>query len=1333
MNKIFKVVWCHTRGAWVAVNEHAASRGKSGGKLLVGAVVSLVPLTLPAADLPQGGQITLGTGSISTPTTGQMVIQQDTGKMAIDWQSFDIGTGNSVTFNQLNSSSIALNRVLGSDPSSILGTLNANGRVFLINPNGILFGSGASVNVGGLVASTLALSNDDFSAGQYRFTGNGKPAAILNQGTITADGGAVALLGGQVTNQGIIQAQLGTVALAAGNGITLDFAGDGLLNVQVDEAAADALVNNGSLLKADGGTVLMTARASNALLKTVVNNDGIIEAKTLSSQNGQIVLQGGSDQGIVQVAGTLDTSGGGSIETSGAKVQIADGTQVGSLDGASTSTWLIEAKELSVGSGATATISGATLADNLARNDIELRTTATGGDIDIDEAVGWTTSTHLTLTAQDAINVNADITATGDNAGLTLSSGSGYQLNSSARITLSGANPSLSIDGSTYQVINDLTTLQNMQNDLSGHYALGSDLVADFSVNFNPVGSSDTPFTGVFDGLGHSISNLTILRPATDYVGLFGYTLDAQLRQVTLQGSYTLGHNYVGSLVGYMGGNSSLTNSQVTGAVAGTNFVGGLVGSNDGGLVAHSYSIGGVLGANAVGGLAGSNSGQLIGTLALAQVSATGSGAGGLVGENTGLIAGSFSSGTVSGGDNVGGLVGSNIGGAIAGAYSTAQVTGNNNVGGLVGYNQNGLIAGAGYGYETLSLPSSADLDALIQLALTQLTELRTNADSISLSALVNSNLTLGGTFLTDYGNIDTLGDLLSLIDNRLASSGYTLDSLASQLTSLTSTFDLTAALENLVSGSVSGTNNVGGLVGLNDGGLLAGTIAFGSVNADSNVGGLIGLNQSGLVVGSHSAASVTGASNIGGLIGQNDGLVLGDTASGDVSGTDENSGGLVGLNNGSIQGSYALGDVAGVQRVGGLVGLNQGRVSTTYASGNVSSQDGDAAGGLIGANAGSLDTSFATGDVGGTAQNSGGLTGTNSGSILNSYATGGVSGGTEQGGGLVGYNAGSITNTYATGSVSVTGLAGGLLGYNAGQVTSSYWNSSTAGVPDGIGGGDGNGITALTSTQMKQMASFSDWSIADSGGSNAVWRIYEGQTTPLLRAFLTPLTVTTEDASKTYDGVVWAGGSAYTTGSVWPTFWNRSLKVDDSLILGSVNTSEPARNAGTYALDSGLYSTQLGYDISYIPGTLTINKAPLVISASSDQKIYDGTTTSLGEVSVNGLVAGDTADASQSFDASGVGPRTLYIDKLKIDDGNGGNNYQVTTETAEGTIDPNVRLSPAYQAVRVSNDPCRSASRQWNISQRSDCPVTDPLARRQDNAPLYDVEDGGMRLPKES
>ncbi|WP_165189539.1 filamentous hemagglutinin N-terminal domain-containing protein [Caulobacter soli] len=282
---------------------------------LAGLAMSMtLGLSAQAQSLPSGGTVSAGQASFSGDAN-TLTINQASAFAAINWQSFNIGQGQSVTFVQPGSQSVALNRVLGADPSQILGALSANGKVFLVNPNGVLFGQNAQVNVAGLVASTLDISDADFMAGNYRFSGGG--GAVLNQGTIKADGGFVALLGANVSNQGLIQANLGTVVLAAGSAITLDVAGDGLLNVTIDQGAVNALATNGGLLRANGGQVVMTASSAGQLIRTAVNTTGVIEARALDTRNGVIRLIGDPQSGGVAVNGGLDVTGAAAGQTGG--------------------------------------------------------------------------------------------------------------------------------------------------------------------------------------------------------------------------------------------------------------------------------------------------------------------------------------------------------------------------------------------------------------------------------------------------------------------------------------------------------------------------------------------------------------------------------------------------------------------------------------------------------------------------------------------------------------------------------------------------------------------------------------------------------------------------------------------------------------------------------------------------------------------------------------------------------------------------------------------------------------------------------------------------------
>ena len=311
LNHTYRLVWSDANNAYVAVAENTKGRGKKSRAGLALCAVSLLLANAWAQTLPTGGSVVAGSASIST-STNTLTVTQTSPRMAADWQSFSIGQGNTVNFVQPSSSSVALNRVLGADVSVIQGALQANGQVFLINPNGVLFSPTAQVNVGGLVASTLALNNADFMAGRYRLEGNGS-SAIINQGRITARGdsstgaagGTVALIAAQITNTGTLAADKGQVLLGAGNRVTLDLGGP--VKLQIEQGALNALIEQGGAIQANGGLVYLSAKAANTLASSVINHTGISEARSLgANEKGEIVLQ--SSHAIVQT-GTLDASG----------------------------------------------------------------------------------------------------------------------------------------------------------------------------------------------------------------------------------------------------------------------------------------------------------------------------------------------------------------------------------------------------------------------------------------------------------------------------------------------------------------------------------------------------------------------------------------------------------------------------------------------------------------------------------------------------------------------------------------------------------------------------------------------------------------------------------------------------------------------------------------------------------------------------------------------------------------------------------------------------------------------------------------------------------------
>ncbi|MGQ0546974.1 MAG: beta strand repeat-containing protein, partial [Betaproteobacteria bacterium] len=296
--------------------------------------------------LPTGGQVVAGQATISQPAPGSMQIDQGTAKAILNWQSFSIGSTEAVNFSQPSASAIALNRVLGNNPSEIFGRLAANGQVFLVNPSGILFGRSASVDVGSLVATTLSISDQDFLNGRYVFSNAGAAGSVRNEGSIITANGYTALMGPQVSNDGLIAARLGSVTLAAADRVSLDMIGDGLISVSVDQAALNASAINSGRIEADGGHVLLTARSANALLDTVVNNSGVIRANSLVERNGEIVLDGGS-AGVVSVTGTLQAAGvdagttGGTVTVLGQYVGLFDNATINASGDAGGGTVLV--------------------------------------------------------------------------------------------------------------------------------------------------------------------------------------------------------------------------------------------------------------------------------------------------------------------------------------------------------------------------------------------------------------------------------------------------------------------------------------------------------------------------------------------------------------------------------------------------------------------------------------------------------------------------------------------------------------------------------------------------------------------------------------------------------------------------------------------------------------------------------------------------------------------------------------------------------------------------------------------------------------------------------
>jgi len=312
---------------------HKLTDGRIWSGLVAAVCVAAVPAF--ASDvLPTNGTVSAGSASIVRTNPSTLNINQSTNQAIINWNSFSVGHGDTVNFNQPGTSSATLNRVTGTTPSWIAGTINAPGTVLLVNPNGIAITKSGTVNTGSFVGSTLDIKDADFLAGRYKFSGNGASAGVVNNGHINvSDGGFAALLGGQVSNNGVIAARLGKVGLGAGEQATLDLSGDGFLSVTVPSSelghmtrADGALVSNKGKINADGGTVFLSAATASNILRNAVNMGGTIRANSVGMHDGRIVINGGG--GNVNVTGKLlaksKTGTGGEVDitSAGAGVKL---------------------------------------------------------------------------------------------------------------------------------------------------------------------------------------------------------------------------------------------------------------------------------------------------------------------------------------------------------------------------------------------------------------------------------------------------------------------------------------------------------------------------------------------------------------------------------------------------------------------------------------------------------------------------------------------------------------------------------------------------------------------------------------------------------------------------------------------------------------------------------------------------------------------------------------------------------------------------------------------------------------------------------------------------
>ncbi|GGD04666.1 hypothetical protein GCM10011587_05570 [Pyruvatibacter mobilis] len=501
---------------------------RPGTALSAIAALVAVPTAAHAIDpntLPQGGNVVGGAATVSQ-SGARLDVNQSSDRAVIDWRSFDIGSDAHVNFAQPGSSSIAVNRVNAStDPTQINGRLTANGNVWVLNPNGVMFGASARVDVSGLVASTGNINVSKFMSGSNRidFTSGGG-GAVINDGDITIrEGGLAAFVAPHVRNNGIIRARLGKVTLAAGEEFTIDLAGDQLIELGL--GAEGARAEQLGQVVAEGGIIDISAKAAGAIIDSVVNVSGITSAASATVVGGEIIL-GGDD---VTIAGALDASGatgGGAISISGDTITTtstaslsADATTTGNggtiiayADDTGTYNGTFTAKGgATSGDGGFVETSGKTvriddgitvitLAPNgqagnwtIDPDDLTVIAGADGGPIDPSAStvtnatiVNQMATTGVTLAANNSITVDAEIDSSAQGTGTTLAlndqdNNNDLTINLNADISL-GASQTLTGQGTTVNVANgvdiqdgvDVAANNATVNVAAGNYAAGT-------------------------------------------------------------------------------------------------------------------------------------------------------------------------------------------------------------------------------------------------------------------------------------------------------------------------------------------------------------------------------------------------------------------------------------------------------------------------------------------------------------------------------------------------------------------------------------------------------------------------------------------------------------------------------------------------------------------------------------------------------------------------------------------------------------------------------------------------------------------------------------------
>ncbi|MCR8725716.1 two-partner secretion domain-containing protein [Frigidibacter sp. ROC022] len=1197
-----------------------------------------------AQDLPEAPNVVAGSVDITRPGAGSMVVDQYSDRAVIDWNSFSIAPGSIFTVQQLNGQSVLLNRVTGDMSTIIDGTLQANGQVFVVNPNGIVIGRNGRVATAGFVGSTLDISNEDFMAGRLRFAGSGTPAGVENHGAIDiVPGGYAALIGGRVSNTGSIRVPLGTVGLGAGSRVTLDFGGDSFLQIALpvdDDGLGEALIDQAGQISANGGVVELRADAAREAARNVVNMSGVIEARTVSGRSGRVVLGGGG--GGVRVSGRIDAQApativerspvpparperGGVIEITGADIVLEGATlDVSGRDGGGDiriggdfrgAGDLPHADTVSVDFASRLLASGTGNGDGgriVVWSDIY---TVFDGQIVARGGPEGGNGGEVEVSGRDGLSYRglADLRAPAGNSGhgtldpqdIVVVASADYDDSDETQLDVAVLESNLAFGNWT------LDTSENDNGDAGNitiATALGWDTDSTLYLYADNAVSIAAPITAASGSL--VLSALTATASAAISVGSFSQYGGTWTQVGTLPDFYAGDFYSSGTFLRATGGTGTVADPWVLTDIYGVQGMGSMLDGN--------FALGGDVDAT---GTSNWNFGG--GFIPI-----------GSFGEGSDPFTGTFDGR----GHAIDGLMTVNY---DAGLFATTNGATISNLSltnvDIYGYYFAGALAGA----MDDSTVSDVFVSGTVQGDLARYVgglagyAEGSTIDEVEVTADVSGDGSSGFDTIMDVGGL--LGEAY---ETTISNGLYT--------GSLSGTLD--------ISGNGASFVTLGGLVGTLDyGSSVADSEASGSIDLTGDgqvawyVGGLFGTVESGAsaqrVIG-NSAINVaaSAAAYVGGLASLSAGDILHAVVAGSLSVSGDNDlvlGGLIGINSGSVDQAKAVNDIdvdfsLGAGTVGGFVGRNMGigTIARSYTLGDLT---------VSGQDSSYTETDYLFG----------GFAGTNSGSIGEAFSA----------------RLMSITPCCYTYLGGFTGFDGG------GTLTGGYWDTDNSGL-----GGSQDTATGLSTAAFQDQAGFMALAGAAGWDFAADWAPSEPGSYPALYSIDPVVYAAADDAEFVYGETPSVSGTTYGG----PDSYVFDMDGDTLDLSGLFGASYGRGNVGFYLISPNASVLTSAGDVAYrvVAGlaTLTITPATLVITAL-DQVFSEGETIDLtGGYSVEGLVNGDTIDSVLLYSPGEQGgtveesPYPIFIEDYQgtgLTDGQQTSNYEVALVNGSLTIEP--------------------------------------------------------------